>query len=218
MTNNKKGDGMGETCKDYLLELWLEEVYGRVRDFHNKYTDKGTMVEDDSMTLYSMQLGKFFKKNNDMFENEFITGHPDIITKDDIRDIKSCWDLFTFHDKLTEKVNKAYDLQLQGYMALVDRPTSYLACILVNTPDVIVEREKQKLRYSMPEVIDHESNSAYILGAAQIDKNNRFDDIPEKERWMHFQIDRRPIDDVYERVKECRVFMNELSEARGLTT
>lgn len=211
MTNDRSGKVMGETCKKYLLELWIEETYGRVRDFTNKYMEKGTMVEEESMTLYCVQRKKMFIKNQEYFENEFICGHPDIIDTAEVIDLKSCWDLFTFYSKFQEKISKDYDFQLQGYMELLKKDRARLAYVLVDTPASLIEREKSKLRYQMTDVIDHDTNPAYMQAAAQIEKNCTFGDIPEKDRWFEFKLEKKPIQPVYDRVIECRAFLNDLN-------
>ena len=97
MTNARTGDGLSETVKNYLLEHWIEENLGRITDVSNKFIEKGLAVEEDSITLLSQVTGEFFKKNIDRFENDYLTGTPDIITEDGIIiDIKSSWSLLTF--------------------------------------------------------------------------------------------------------------------------
>lgn len=215
MTNDRSGKNMGETCKKYLLQVWIEETYGRYKEIENKYMTKGTEVEELSMDLYCTQRHKMFKKNQELFKNEFICGTPDIIDTEDVIDLKSSWSLHTFYENVGKRLNSGYEEQLQGYMELTGRKKGRLAYVLVNTPLHLLEKEKSKLRYSMTHVIDHDSNPEYLEAAAMIDKNGTFDDIPEKERWMEFLIEKKPMDEVYERVKFCRSFLNGLSIAQN---
>jgi len=93
-----KDDLLGETCKEALLEIWIEETYGRRKDITNKYMEKGTLQEEDSITLYSLVTKTFYKKNTDQVSNDFLIGTPDlykgetIMTAEEIKDIKTSWD------------------------------------------------------------------------------------------------------------------------------
>jgi hypothetical protein len=84
-----------------------------------------------------------------------------------------------------------------------------LVYVLVDTPPVIVEQEKSRLRYKMG-LIDPDASELYQHACELIDKNSFFDDIPMKERYMEFEIPRMDMVLVYDRVKECRNFLNAL--------
>lgn len=208
-----KGDLFGETCKAHMLECWIEETYGRTKDLTNQYVEKGNLVEEDSMTLYSRVTKRFYTKNLQQFENEFICGTPDIINNREVIDLKSSWSIHTFYGCVHKAMNKDYLWQINGYMDLIPCDTGKLVYVLVNTPDVIVEQEKSKLRYKMG-LIDPESNGVYQMAASQIEKNNNFDDIPISSRYMEFDVARMDMSKVYDKIKACRIFMNELSEPK----
>src|SRR5690606_5805153 len=54
MTGSRdKTDPLGETCKAYLMEAYIEEVFGREKEISNKYFEKGLAQEEDGITLYS---------------------------------------------------------------------------------------------------------------------------------------------------------------------
>lgn len=217
MKNDRSGKNVGETAKSALLEIWIEETYGRTRDIENKYMQKGTLVEEESMTLYAMQKKKMYKKNVETFKNEYFIGTPDIITPTEVIDLKSSWSIHTFYDNMLKKMTPAYELQLQAYMDLTGRDNAKLVYVLVDTPLFILEQEKIRFRYKFSE-IDPDTNPAYVAGAAQIEKNGTFSDIPEKDRWMEFPIQKRDLQDVYDRLDWCREFLNELNKSQGLTT
>lgn len=210
MTEPRSGPGLSETCKEHLMECYIEEIYGREKDIENKYTRKGNMAEEDSMTLYSRITKQFYVKNQETFSNDFLTGTPDIIHHTSIKDLKTSWDLFTFFANLHKPVNKLYAYQLNGYKAIVPGAmTMQLIYVLVNTPDVLIEQQKNKLYYSMG-IIDRDSSPEYLEGCEKIDKNNVFDDIPIEKRYIQFDIPPINIGDCYVRVKECRNFLNSL--------
>ena len=210
LTEPRSGPGLSETCKAHLLECWIKETYGREKDDTNKYVEKGNMVEEDSITLYSRVSRKLFNKNSETFENDFIVGTPDIITKDSVIDIKSSWTIYTFFTNIHKPLNKDYVWQINGYMALLGLNAGWLVYCLVNTPEVIVEQEKSRLRYKMG-IIDPEANETYVQAAANIDLNSNFDDIPIDKRFMGFKVPEMDMKKAYKRVKECREFLTALS-------
>lgn len=216
MTNDRSGKSVGETCKAALMDIWIQATYGRTRDFENKYTTKGTAVEEAAITLYSNQKGKFYKKNIETFEDDYFIGTPDIVTSTELKDIKSSWSLFTFYDNIHKKINKGYELQLQGYFKLVKKKfpnvkTAGLVYVLVNTPAFILEKEKYNFKFKFEE-IDPDTNPAYVAGIEQIDKNGTFDDIPEADRWMEFMVEERDLTEEYKRLDWCRDFLNSLNK------
>jgi hypothetical protein len=209
MTDPRSGKGLSETCKAHLLECYISKKYGRWRETENKYIEKGNMVEEDSITLYSAVSKKMFVKNTAIFENQYIIGTPDIITSQSVIDIKSSWNIHTFFQNIHKPLNKDYVWQLNGYCDLITVPQMRLVYVLVNTPPVIVEQEKSRLRYKMG-LIDPDASELYQHACELIDKNSFFDDIPMKERYMEFEIPRMDMVLVYDRVKECRNFLNAL--------
>jgi len=208
MTDPRSGPGLSETCKGELLKIWIAAKYNRRKPIENKYIEKGNMVEEDSITLYSRVQKKFFKKNIETFENDFIIGTPDIITES-VKDIKSCWDIFTFYSNIIKPLNKDYIWQVNGYCDLVGLKSGAIVYTLINTPELILEQEKSRLRYKMG-LIDPEANGVYVMAAEEIDHNGVFDDIPDESRWMEFEAPKKDMKEVYDRVPVWRKFLNEL--------
>jgi len=209
MTESKTKDSLGETCKGHLLECWIGAKYGRYRELENEYVEKGNLVEQDSMTLYSRVTKTFYKKNEQVFENDFIIGTPDIIHENTIIDLKSSWSIHTFFQVIHKPLNKDYVYQINGYKDIVQVELGKLVYVLVNTPDVLIENQKSKLRYKMG-LIDPEANPVYVKACEEIDKNSIFDDIDIKERYIEFEVPAVDIVKVYDRIKECRNFLNSL--------
>lgn len=211
--DTKSLEELGETAKGKLLEIFIEKVYGRRKDVTNKYMEKGTMQEEESMTLYSRVTSKLYFKNKETFKNDFFIGTPDIITDEIILDLKTSWDIHTFFSTILKPVNKNYLCQLNAYMDLVGRDSAKLVYTLVNTPEGLIEDEKKKARWRLG-VIDEETDPAYMEAIAEIEKNSRFDDIPMSKRYIEFSIERDQslIDSMKERVKIWREFLNMLPE------
>lgn len=211
MTNPRSGTGLSETCKKELLKIWIQRTTGRTRPDMNKYIEKGNMVEEDSITLYSRVTGKLYTKNQETFSNDFIIGIPDIIKDGAVKDIKSCWDCYTFYGNFVTPLNKDYIWQVNGYQDLLHLDSGAIVYVLVNTPDIILEQEKSRLRYKMG-LIDPEANGVYNMAVAEIDKNGIFDDIDIQERWIEFEVPKMDMSEVYGRVPIWRGFLNNLTK------
>lgn len=204
-----KSEFLSESCKTHLVDVFVSNKYGRNTDVVNKFTTKGLLVEEDSLTLYSRYKKNFFLKNEEHFSNEFIKGTPDIIDGEMIIDVKSSWDIYTFFRNTGAKLNKNYYWQLQGYMALTDKKYSTLAYCLVNTPDALINDEKRRLMYKM-NVID-DVDKTYQEACEQLDKLMVYDDIPLTEKVIEIEVKRNEedIERLYQRVKDCREYMDE---------
>lgn len=205
-----KTELLSETTKTYLLECFIEQKYGRRKELDNKYVQKGLGAEEDSLTLYSRVKKQFFKKNEEKLSNEFVCGTPDIILTDSVIDIKTSWSLHTFYDSKFSEVNKNYYYQLQTYMALTGLEKAILVYTLVDTPLTLINDEKRKLLYKMACVSDE--NPDYLAACEEIEKNMTFSDIPMNERIIEFHIQRsdKDIDALYQRISDCREYLNSL--------
>lgn len=209
-----KSETISEGCKTHLVDIFIQKKYGRKTDITNRYTIKGTQVEEDSMTLFSRVKREFYVKNEESLTNDFITGTPDIITSlsvdnMEIIDIKSSWDIYTFFRSKHKEINKLYYWQLQSYMALTGAKKSRLAYCLVNTPDQLIEGEKRKLWYAMGQ--PNTESELYLQGCNEVERMCLYDDIPKEERVHEFIIDRDDamIEKMYNRTIECNKWMDE---------
>jgi hypothetical protein len=130
-----KSEALSQTCITYLEQWVKEQLYNTKKQINSKYLTKGNEVEIEAIEYYAdvKDLG-FVLKNQDYFENDFITGTPDLITNGVVYDFKSSWDCFTF-PLFETKVDKNYEAQLQGYMALTGFKKAKLVYTLQNTPD-----------------------------------------------------------------------------------
>jgi hypothetical protein len=211
-----KTETLSETTKTHLIDVYVAAKYGRQTDIQNRYIEKGNMVEEDSITLYSRVKKTFFKKNDHSLSNEFIKGTPDLFTgleisgAETIIDIKSSWDIYTFFRVHTQPLNKMYYWQLQGYMALTGARKAKLVYCLVNTPEPLIMDEERKLMYRMGAATTE--NPEFIKACEEIRKSMTYDDIPMTERVIEIDIERseEDIQRLYSRVVECRKFLNEL--------
>ena len=208
MTNARsKSEVLSKTCKSYLQELAIEEMYGIKKEFSSRYTDKGIEVERTSIDLVqdNCDFG-FMYKNEEHFENDYLTGTPDVNTDNILLDVKSSYDATTFPWFEEEIPNKDYYYQLQGYMALCNKRKSVLAYCLVNTPFQIVEDEVRRAHWK-----EHLIDESEEL-RADVEARHNFDHIPPEKRIKTFEVryDKEVIKAIYERIKECRKYYETL--------
>ena len=146
-----------------------------------------------------------------------MTGTPDLFEGETIQtatriiDIKSSWSIHTFFQTMAKAIDKGYFWQLQGYMDLTGAPAASLVYCLVNTPESLVQGEKNSLAWKMA-VIDRDADPLYLEACEAIDKESYFNDIPIEDRWIGFEVqrDQASIDRAHERIGECREFLNKL--------
>lgn len=206
---------LSDTCKNYLREVYLFQRYGRkIKCLDEiKQIVKGRMVEEEAITLVCRLDKKFYEKNEERIENEFLSGIPDlyegesIYKADFIDEIKSSWDLDTFSQNVDDGLDTANWWQMQGYFALTSAKNGAVNKCLVNTPEKLIMDEIKKLFYSMD--VATEQNPEFLAAAEEIRKNMIFDDIPIQERRIKFEVERddAAIAKVYERVKGCRKWL-----------
>ncbi len=210
---DKEAGNLSETTKSYLIDLFVEEKYGRQQDVFNKYMQKGLLVEEDAITLYSRVTKKFFRKNEDRLENDFIKGTPDLFTGEDIQnaieviDIKSSWDIFTYFRNFVKDLPPAYYWQLQGYMALTGALTARVAFCLVDTPDVMINDEKRKLMWKMGVATD--MDDTYIEACDHMERLMKYGDIPNERKVCEyvFSRDEDAIAKIYTKVSKAREYL-----------
>ena len=201
---------LSKTAQKYLLEIYISEKYGRVKDVQTKQMRKGIEVENESINLLSRFLGLDLVKNELRFNNDYVTGMPDIITDDCIIDIKSSYDIWTFLNNLPDKLDSLYYWQMMCYMWLTNKSKAKVAYCLSNTPFGILEQEKKSLLYRM-NVISEESPE-YIKESMKLEFNMTFDDISINERVLIFNVDRNE-DDILRmqnKVEKAREFLEEI--------
>ena len=208
MTNARsKSEVLSKTCKSYLQELAIEEMYGIKKEFSSRFTDKGIEVERESIDLVQevSDFG-FMYKNEEHFENDFLTGTPDVNTDNILLDVKSSYDASTFPFFAEDIPNKDYYYQLQGYMALCNKRKSVLAYCLVNTPFQIVEDEVRRAHWK-----EHLIDESEEL-RADVEARHNFDHIPPEKRIKTFEVryDKDVVKAIYDRVKECREYYKTL--------
>ena len=205
---DKEAGNLSATAKTYC-EKWLkEQIYDRKIEFSTKFTEKGLINEDESIDFAAqwLDLG-FVLKNEESFENDFMTGTPDMLPPSDtnlVIDIKNSWDFSTFPLFADDIPTKDYYYQLQVYMHLTGRKKAMLVYTLTDTPLVLIEREARyyasKWGYEADDIIDE-----------YIDRMT-YGSIPSalKIKSFNFEYDSDVIKKIEAKVLKCREYINEL--------
>jgi len=202
-----KSETLSETAKSYIQDLFKERELGIYKEFSSRYTDKGLEMEDEAIQFASEVLNwEFVVKNEVRFNNEWLTGEPDINTDNLLADIKCSWSGSTFPLFDETLKNKDYYYQLQGYMMLTGHDTSELVYCLMNTPHQIVEDEVRRQHWKL-NLIDEDLE---VRQAVQ--EMHNFDQIPNNLRVKRFivQKDEAAQEKIKERVEIAREYYNQL--------
>jgi hypothetical protein len=202
-----KGELLSQTAKTYIEEQVLRAKYGVIKTFSSRYTDKGNLVEDEAIEMASnaLEIG-FLYKNHEHFENEWLTGTPDVNTNDILLDVKSSWDATTFPFFATEIPTKDYWYQLQGYLELTGKTDALLVYCLVNTPIQMVEDEIRRAHWAAQLLEENYDLRDEVL------KRHNFDHIPLNRRVKVFKVekDEQVVNEIKERVELCREYYETL--------
>lgn len=205
-----KKESLSETTKSYLKEIYIEEMFGRKREITSKYMEKGTMVEEDSISLASSVLDVMLLKNEETLENDYIKGTPDLVFDSQVWDIKSSWDIWTFANADGE--NKDYYWQLRGYTWLMGLSKAKLVYCLVNSPAHLIEDEVRVQTYRRGMLGQEETPEFYKM-EADIEYLMTFDDIDEKLRVKVFdyEFEEEQIEKLKERIEAARKYLSEMT-------
>ena len=205
MTDGRAKGTMGKTAESYL-KLWvLEQVFNRKKMISTKYMVKGNIMEDYGID----RIGAWLEipdavKNEQHFEDEFMTGTPDLLSGDMVIDLKSSWDFTTFPYFDTECPNSDYYWQLQGYMHLTGKKSAKLIYVLSDTPLHLIESECKSYCWKTGKMFED------VI--ADFVHRMTYNDIMPHEKIRIFDIERNDedIQRIIERVKLCREFINNL--------
>lgn len=190
----KAEGGMGQTAIKRLIKVYAFEKWGREENISTDQILKGIMQEGIGIKLINTLEKEKFVKNDERLENNFFSGVPDFFKGKELRKAKLLGDnkcAYTAESFLLNEIaelKKIYDWQMTGYGSLSGCPKAAVYFTLVNAPDLIIQKQLNKLRYDMG-VIDESVNIEYQQAAAELQFNRTFDDIPEKERLIKIEVD-----------------------------
>lgn len=217
----KNDDPLSTQAKSFIRRLYGQIKYGKcsVSQYKGtKYTNKGILAEQDSLNLINFIDGTDYIKNEQRIQNEFLSGIPDswrgesIYNADYVPDVKTSWDFETFIENVGKPLNPLYWWQQQGYFGLTGASAGEVSYCLVNTPESIIQGEKERLARRLDAVTTE--SPEYRLAEALLVNNMTFDDIPVLERRLKFDVKRDDdaIQRIYDKVPLCRDYLFEIQE------
>lgn len=159
--------------------------------------------------MLSKYNGELYEKNQERFSNEYISGLPDVITPDTIIDVKTCQDIWTFHDKVGEPINDNYFAQIQAYMWLTNRSKGQIAfCLTDATPQMVLDEQLYAFRKGQYVT---ELSPEYLEKCQEIEKSMTYQDIPLSEKiWVvNVDLDQEFIEKIPQKVEKARQFLEE---------
>ena len=183
---DKEAGKLSITCQKELIKIYNRVLYGRKKDITTKQMEKGIQAEDASISLLGRVEGEIFFKNEEPIENEWFTGHPDLLLLDNdggisaVYDIKTSWEIDSFMPKLIEEPDKGYIAQLNCYYSLTGAKSGAIAYCLVSAPINIVESEKKILLFRMNVATEYAPE--YLKACEELDKLLIYEDIDYRER------------------------------------
>lgn len=126
---------MHKMVKRHLLDYKEPELGG-------KEVRKGIMQEGVAIDLLSAVTGELYEKNIVRFENDFLSGEPDLIADDHGADTKCpwSWEQFPLTSDIARKyaVAAGYEWQNRGYMLLTSKPRWGTSYCMVDTPSELI--------------------------------------------------------------------------------
>jgi len=205
-------------AKTYIKALHKELRLGIKPDFWSKAITKGNECELDTIKLADTVL-KWKLPFNILegmseqieHENEYLTGHTDVLTKTVLAEVKTSWDANTFPMYEDDNYNKNYKWQCMGYLALTGFDKMDLVYGLVNTPDKIIKDEIRREHWRQDSVWQGDEDEEIINA---VESRHQVNHIPNKIRLRHWIIERdeEQIQQIYNRVELCREYWSGLDE------
>lgn len=190
-----------------VIETWMKEQLGYpYQGISNKYTKKGLLMEGEAIEY----AGKYYswidaKKNTERRTNNYITGECDVEQPYLISDIKCSWSGDTFPLMSIEPPLDNYISQGQGYMELWDKPVFQLTYVLMDAPEMIIDRECNSIKHELG--LDDIEVELY----EEVKKKNTFSHLPDELRIKSYLVERDMgyIEKVNEKVDYCNRYVEE---------
>jgi len=174
LKKDKEEGNLSETAKKHLIEFYDWERFKRKKTLLTEKIEKGLLGEEDAITVQSLVDKVTHIKNTLSAENDYIKGTADIINEI-VTDVKCSWDIHSFTPNLIKDATKMYEYQLKGYCELYDKPIGRLSYCLINMPEPIWIKKKNRLLFEM-DVATNESPE-YLEALNIMEKDCFFDDI-----------------------------------------
>jgi hypothetical protein len=222
---DKEAGKLGLSCQKELLKIYRKEIWQWDED--DVYTvpmEKGTLVQTDSIFMYSKVQGQLFTENSEHLENEWFKGTPDVFLGETIRtatqvdDMKNSCLLSNYTDKMVETVTPAQKCQLNCYYDLTGASGGNIVHALMSLPQEMFEKECEKVLWRMTNNGEAatEYSPAYLEEVERLKKKWIYDHIPEEERIFIQPVpkDEELIEKMKQKVPRLREWLYEFHKKR----
>lgn len=188
---DKEAGKLSLTCQKELLKIYRKVKYDWDEDdITTPAMEKGTIVQPESIIMYSKVEGQFFTENKEHLESDDFTGQPDVFlgetiyTATQVDDMKNSFLLSNFTDKTVETVTPAQKAQLNVYYDLTGASGGNIIHALVSLPTEMFQKECERLLWKMANrgEIATEYAPEYLYEVEKLKKKFIYDHIPEEER------------------------------------
>ena len=149
---------LSSAAKNYMLTRFSWERYNRGSlSIHQKSCAiiKGNELEGDAISFVNSHEKDDFTKQTEFISNDYIFGCCDAISSSGkVTDIKVAWSIHNFLPKHISKLSDKHWFQMQGYLDLYDKEVGEIKYVLLNTPEILLERERAKCleKYQLGEI------------------------------------------------------------------
>lgn len=215
---------ISDSTANYLLEAYAwetEKMCSITKEMDVEYFDRGRKTEPESIELLKEVDNCSYTKNETRFENDFLSGIPDVIEikemigvagpifyASSIWDIKSTKDYPTFLYKMHKGLDAGNEDQLKGYGDILECGDLGVAFTLPTMPESNRAGYKIKLAYKMNAAIDQDPE--FEKAWANLERSMIFDHMSANRRVYKIPVAPFTTNEqsaVYERVKVCREWL-----------
>jgi hypothetical protein len=224
---------LSDSTVAYLTEAYAYETEGMIsitKEMDVEYFDRGRKTEPESIELLSFVDNTAYVKNEFRFENDFLSGIPDVVgffepedltvAVKSIKDIKSCRDYPTFLYKIHKGLDPGNEQQLQGYGDILDCDDLGVCFTLPNMP----EDQRNGYAFKLAQKMGCATTDApeFKKEWAKLERSMIFKCLPPEKRVYKVPVTPFSFDEkvaLYDRVKQARewlfnfdIFMNKLNK------
>lgn len=134
---------LSEGAKEHVHKMVKRHLFDYPQpELGGKEIRKGIMQEGVAIDLLSAVTGELYTKNAIRFENDYLSGEPDLLAEDHGDDTKCpwSWEQFPLTEAIARKyaITAGYDWQNRGYMLLTGIKRWATSYCMVDTPSELI--------------------------------------------------------------------------------
>lgn len=176
MLANVMARTLSEGAKEHVHKLVKRHLFNyQEPELGGKEVRKGVMQEGVAINLLSRVSGELYTKNTERFENDYLSGEPDLTAEDHGNDTKCPWSWEQF--PLTEAIARryavaaGYDWQNRGYMLLLQLPRWATSYCMVDTPSELIPPWESSEAHDLHGIpIEHRVTSVWFTRDLEIEE------------------------------------------------